>query len=127
MSLLTALFLELTAGLLYPSESDRPFDVRFLQSRVLSAEICRGMFGIESSKPADVSNVEAFLGRWKNPQPWHDEGYRNVQKRLAGLHASLLNRPDVRVLCFSGIETHWVVALPDTNGFVLIHTTAVAT
>jgi Nuclease A inhibitor-like protein len=127
LSALSLLLAELTAGLLFPSESDRPFHLKTFPQRTLSADQIRAQYVISSEKTAEQVDLNLFFGKWADPQPWHDDGYKHIQQRLGALRTTLQSRQNVTVFRFSGVETDWFILVPDINGITLLHTQTVAT
>lgn len=127
LSILSALFMELTAGLLYPSESDRPFTVRPFAAPSVNEAKLRTEFQISADKHLVEKELTDFFGKWADPQPWHDAGYRKVQQQMSALRSALTSRPGVRVLKFQSVESDWIILIPENRGYTVLHTQSVET
>lgn len=127
LTALSLLLMELTAGLLYPSESDRPFTVKKLAKNAVSMQDIRIEFSISDQKPLESTDLNAFFGKWADPQPWHDAGYKAVQQRMTSLRSVLQSRQNVQVYRAPGVETDWIIVVPDSSGVTVLHTQSVAT
>ena len=118
-------------GLLYPSETDAPFDVVRWPGDGTPIEIgrLRELSGHASGSPAEVISLDRLFEDLVTPQPWHGEAEKATLARYANLREAICrNLSDVRVFRIGEVRVDiYIIGVTAEGDWVGVRTMAVET